>query len=116
MFESTTTMHSEFLDAVIGNGLPQTSWSIVQSSSTHLMDFGMLLGGSPFFNYKGSLTVPPCESHVGYFVREELLQASQDQLAKFQQVLIRTNGPNGNFRVTQDGWRPISLMASVDLI
>jgi len=116
MFESTPTMHSEFLDAVIGDDLPQESWSTVQSSATHLMDFGMILGGSPFFNYKGSLTVPPCESHVRYFVRQELLRASQDQLAKFQQVLIRTNGPNGNFRVTQDGFRPISVMASVDLI
>jgi len=117
LFQATPNEYVPFLDGIISNGLPQRAWDQVQVNAvTTPLEIGKLVGGSPYFTYKGSLTVPPCESSVKYFVRQEPVSAARAQLKHFERVLGQTCGPNGNFRLAKPLAGPLHLMASVDLV
>jgi len=117
LFQGTANEYVPFLDGIISNGLPQKAWDQVQVNAvTTPLEIGKLVGGSPYFTYKGSLTVPPCESSVKYFVRQEPVAAARSQLKHFEEVLGQTCGPNGNFRLAKPLAGPLNLIASVDLV
>lgn len=65
--------------------------------------------------YEGSLTEPPCEQPVQWWVRRAPLEASLDQIQQLAKLIRRVNANNGNFRKLQQlHGRTASLMAVVD--
>ncbi|NPA44095.1 MAG: carbonic anhydrase family protein, partial [Chlorobi bacterium] len=48
-----------------------------------------------YFNYKGSLTTPPCTEVVDWYVLQNSIYASKEQIEKFSQIL------NDNYRPVQ---------------
>lgn len=110
-FDESTAASDPFLHVVTEGGLPQRPWEEVainagstaptsddQRPDNSDIGFQHLLEGSPFLSYEGSLTVPPCESHVKYFVRAEPVMAGSSQLRPFQHLLKKISPPNGNYR------------------
>merc|ERR1719235_256009 len=66
--------------------------------------------------YNGSLTEPPCETPVRWWVRNSARSASLDQIRKFAEFTKRLDGPNGNARQLQKvGDRKAELMSLVDI-
>jgi carbonic anhydrase len=55
----------------------------------------LLPGSLACYRYTGSLTTPPCSEDVAWFVLQEPIQASADQIAAFRRVI------DGNNRSTQ---------------
>mmetsp|Transcript_147555 Transcript_147555/g.269073 ORF Transcript_147555/g.269073 Transcript_147555/m.269073 type:complete len:682 (+) Transcript_147555:55-2100(+) len=101
LFTDAGAKSSDFLASVIGSGLPETPWqekTINDPASKVPLDFASIVGGSPYFTYEGSLTVPPCSPQVRYVVRKEPALAASDQLQQFVKILKSTCGPNGNYR------------------
>ncbi|MCI0504586.1 MAG: carbonic anhydrase family protein [Gammaproteobacteria bacterium] len=47
----------------------------------------LLPGSKKFGHFQGSLTTPPCSEGVNWFVMEEPIEASREQIAKFNQVV-----------------------------
>lgn len=47
-----------------------------------------------YYNYKGSLTTPPCSEVVNWYVLKQPIEASKEQIAKISKIL------NHNFRPT----------------
>ena len=45
------------------------------------------------FRYSGSLTTPPCSEDVAWFVLQEPIQASAEQIAEFRRVIHGNNRP-----------------------
>lgn len=67
------------------------------------------------FRYKGSLTEPPCEEGVEWWVRRTTVKASQQQINKLASLITKLDGPNGNTRMLQKaGGRPAEIMPVVD--
>jgi len=66
--------------------------------------------------YNGSLSEPPCETGVRWWVRNGAKSASLDQIRKLAALTKRLNGPNGNAReLQQTNNRKAELMAMVDI-
>lgn len=114
LFNAVPNAYGELLDSIIGKGLPEKPWE--EALRKPSFQFAPVLGGSEFYSYEGSLTVPPCEHKVRYFVRKEAIPAAHAQLTEFTKVLQDTCGPNGNFRLVQPLSSPVSLVGTVDLI
>lgn len=115
LFDETPNDYSSVLDAVLGkDGLPKKPWDEVTRNNP--LEFGSLLGGSSFNTYNGSLTVPPCEQQVKYFVRSDPVPAAISQLQQFKEVLGETCKPKGNYRLAQPLAGGIVSVASVDLV
>mmetsp|Transcript_44099 Transcript_44099/g.104345 ORF Transcript_44099/g.104345 Transcript_44099/m.104345 type:complete len:593 (-) Transcript_44099:80-1858(-) len=129
-FEESSTP-SLWLRNMMDAGLPSTAWEEVvinTESATGVQDgvpdvkdigFSSTLDGSPFYAYKGSLTVPPCESEVQYLVRQLPLTATEEQLSQFSSVLKGTCPPHGNYRsvpsfTTASG--AVTLIPSLDML
>merc|ERR1712139_7136 len=91
LFDEAPNNYHDLLDSLIGNGLPSRPW---QEKTIQSMDFGRAIGGSPFYHYVGSLTVPPCETHVKYYVREDPVFAAHEQMRAFRNILKKTCEPN----------------------
>mmetsp|Transcript_42749 Transcript_42749/g.112650 ORF Transcript_42749/g.112650 Transcript_42749/m.112650 type:complete len:555 (-) Transcript_42749:29-1693(-) len=111
-FEANSDSLSTFLEMAIGSGLPQQAWdetmgnshppvasrTIAEEQDPRFME---LLGGATnFIRYDGSLTVPPCEEGVTYYVRQSTVKASADQLEAFRNVIFRLTPfrEPGNYR------------------
>jgi carbonic anhydrase len=45
------------------------------------------------YRYSGSLTTPPCSEGVAWFVLQEPIEASADQIAAFRKVINGNNRP-----------------------
>merc|ERR1719473_75699 len=66
--------------------------------------------------YNGSLTEPPCETPVKWWVRNSARSASLEQIRKITEFTKRLDGPNGNARMLQPvGTRKAELMNLVDI-
>ncbi|MFN0242311.1 MAG: carbonic anhydrase [Planctomycetota bacterium] len=53
----------------------------------------LLPGNLASYRYSGSLTTPPCSEEVSWFVLQEPIQASADQIAAFRKVIHGNNRP-----------------------
>jgi len=121
---------NEFLDVVLQKGLPakandQVAINFVsrlptephQAPGKDDLGFQRLLADSNFYSYTGSLTVPPCETQVKYYVRGDPVGASEAQLVKFQGTLQKTCPPNGNYRsIESNVAKDLKMVSSVDWI
>jgi len=69
-----------------------------------------------FFEYEGSLTQPPCEPGVKWYVRANPIVAEAQQISAIRDLLKVENPPEGNFRVIQPtGGRDVELIAATDI-
>jgi len=114
LFSNAANTYVDFLDKLMPEGLPEKPWE--EKTIMNTIEFSDVVGGSPFYHYDGSLTVPPCESHVKYYVRQEPIPAATPQLRRFQKVLKETCGPKGNFRNVHPIQSPLVLVPSVDVV
>mmetsp|Transcript_19211 Transcript_19211/g.42481 ORF Transcript_19211/g.42481 Transcript_19211/m.42481 type:complete len:553 (-) Transcript_19211:78-1736(-) len=126
-FEANADSLSTFLDMTIGSGLPQQPWdetvgnshpSVAARPMAEEQDprFAELLGGATnFVRYNGSLTVPPCEEEVTYYVRQSTVKASADQLEAFRKVIFGMTPfrEPGNYRyaASMGSREPVTLCA-----
>ncbi|NPB06055.1 MAG: carbonic anhydrase family protein [Aquificae bacterium] len=55
--------------------------------------YDLLPEDKSFYRYSGSLTTPPCSEGVRWFVMREPLELSQEQLARFQELMGKNNRP-----------------------
>jgi len=113
-FADAANAYNDFLDVFVRN-LPQEPWegTTIQPA---VVPFASNIGGSPYFHYDGSLTVPPCETNVKYYLRESPILAANAQLSKFAAVLSKTCRPKGNFRSIQPFHGRVVLLPSVDFV
>lgn len=114
LFEDAANAYLDVLGKFMKDGLPKEAWE--EKVIPDGVELGDLVGGSPFYNYEGSLTVPPCESSVKYYVRQEPIPAANAQLRQFQKILKDTCKPKGNFRIMHPLTGSLSLIASVDVV
>jgi len=108
LFAPGSEAHNTFLDVIIGNGLPDEAWEEADINHGHyasasegldLFDtLRQVLSGSQFYSYTGSLTSPPCDPGVKYFVKKAPAPAHAAQLEQFQRAMKKTCPPYGNFR------------------
>mmetsp|Transcript_75605 Transcript_75605/g.162101 ORF Transcript_75605/g.162101 Transcript_75605/m.162101 type:complete len:661 (+) Transcript_75605:80-2062(+) len=114
LFGEEGSTRSPFLDAISAAGLPARAWEEVTLNTasqpastlhgraalnaTDDLGFQALMGGSDYYVYTGSLTVPPCDAGVKHFVRRRVVPAAPSQLQTFQAVLRELCPPYGNFR------------------
>merc|ERR1719235_1462418 len=127
---------SALLDGLLEHGLPEHELDEVHInteaapilSSRGATSMGMRLtelltmwdGLTPtpdgVISYNGSLTEPPCETPVRWWVRNSARSATLDQIRKFAEFTRRLDGPNGNARELQMvGDRKAELMSLVDI-
>lgn len=114
LFQLAPNAYGALLDGVIGRGLPNRPWQ--EAVRDPPFELAPVLGGSPYFVYDGSLTVPPCEQQVKYFVRKEPVLAAHAQLQQFSKVLKETTGPKGNYRGLQSLSGQYGFIPSIDLV
>jgi len=119
LFHEEPGASSPFLERLMASGLPQEPWaevqidlgigaaaptsannsfSTTQEATSEKSALQRLLIGSAYYAYEGSLTVPPCEPGVRYFVRRDTTPASEAQLQSLSDVLRATCPPRGNYR------------------
>lgn len=77
------------------------------SGSKLTLDFSdMVPDDLEVYRYQGSLTTPPCSENVNWHVVDEVLEASSDQIAAFEQALgfsARSLQPRNNRLVVAPG-------------
>jgi carbonic anhydrase len=74
--------------------LPQNPGETLHLEDEHVdLDALIPQDGLPYFHYKGSLTTPPCSENVHWFVRENPLEMSAEQIAIFTDLFINNNRP-----------------------
>jgi carbonic anhydrase len=78
---------------------PPALSSTTQVAPTELrpLDFNAWHTGS-FYNYDGSLTAPPCSENVQWFVRQQPLKASNDQVSALFHALFAMSHDLGDAR------------------
>merc|ERR1719387_2958315 len=127
---------SALLDSLLENGLPEHELDEVNInteaapilSSRGATSMGLRLtelltawdGLTPtpdgVITYNGSLTEPPCETSVRWWVRNSARSASLEQIRQLSEFTRRLDGPNGNARALQPvGDRKAELMSLVDI-
>jgi len=86
-------------------------------STTTSLDLNGILGesGTKFFQYHGSLTVPPCTEIVTWFVRRDpLYVASAEDFSLLRHIVYKNSNGNGNYRsVMPQSNRPILLAEGI---
>jgi len=125
---------SPFFATLLEGGLPQRAFDEVnfntRASPIHqarsadpiglaLASLMELPAGSDLQNqvmfYNGSLTTPPCEENVKWWVRRAPVKASKEQIEQFAALVRDLDGPNGNARVLQQAKNRVGeLLAIVD--
>jgi carbonic anhydrase len=79
--------------AAIWEDLPREEGASARDSGAQ-MDGAWLIPANPrFYRYEGSLTTPPCSEGVRWFVLDEQLEVSDEQLAAFREVIPANNRP-----------------------
>lgn len=116
------------LDVLSEHGLPKENWDEVfvnrasqwvnkpPGPNSKDIDFRRAINGSAYYSYTGSLTIPPCEQNVAWYVRKDYKLVSDAQLEKFRKVLLGVSPPRGNYRNIQPlNDRKVKVMTSTDL-
>merc|ERR1719235_2844054 len=127
---------SKLLDGLLENGLPEHELEEVHINKaaasnifargvrpmglrlTELLTMWDGLTPTPdgVITYNGSLTEPPCETPVRWWVRNSARSASLEQIRQLAEFTRRLDGPNGNARELQKvGDRKAELMSLVDI-
>jgi len=60
---------------------------------TALNPYDLLPANKEYYRYTGSLTTPPCSEGVRWFVFKEVLELSQEQLKRFEELMGKNNRP-----------------------
>lgn len=68
----------------IWSHLPETQKVIRMVSSVLVNPMNLLPQEHQFFQYSGSLTTPPCTEDVEWNISQKILEASRDQILRFQ--------------------------------
>jgi carbonic anhydrase len=77
---------NKFLQKVLTSGLPaKTTSAPVSVGALDLAD--AFPSTASYYNYPGSLTTPPCDENVNWFVLKQWAEASEEQLEAFRSVL-----------------------------
>mmetsp|Transcript_14581 Transcript_14581/g.29334 ORF Transcript_14581/g.29334 Transcript_14581/m.29334 type:complete len:341 (-) Transcript_14581:488-1510(-) len=89
---------SKFLAAVLENGVPEVGEVIEipvdESKKSRFPDPNLLFEKKiTWWNYEGSLTLPPCSEFVEWFWNPEPIIATREQISAFARVM--TNPPDG---------------------
>jgi carbonic anhydrase len=113
-FADAANVYNDYLDH-FAKSLPEAPWSEVVVTPP-AMPLASVIGGSAFMHYEGTLTVPPCEGDVQYYIRQSPVPAANGQLMKFASVLAKTAAPQGNYRHVQQFQNKVMLLGSVDLV
>jgi carbonic anhydrase len=87
-FKSSTEKYSRFLNAIRAGGLPFEHGVKKSVNEASELDLGGIFGNSGFWQYTGSMTTPPCNIGVQWFVRDIPLPASAEQIEDFRLALI----------------------------
>lgn len=85
---------NQFLQA-FADHLPAESGEILHLATTVNIE-DLLPEDKSYYTYQGSLTTPPCSEVVTWIIIQQPVQASQEQINKFSQIL------NGNYRPVVD--------------
>lgn len=125
---------SKLFDVLLENGLPAEPYAEV-NFNTRASPINMARSADPIglplaqlmqdatgattedgvFSYTGSVTEPPCEEGVRWWVRRTPVKASLEQIAKLTTLITKLSFPLGNARVLQKvGSRSAELMSVVD--
>lgn len=124
-FEVAEGGANAFLESFISKGLPETPWETKNLEfEGNGLDFinillateGVTKGQGLYFNYEGSLTTPPCEPGVQWFVRQAAVGASLQQLTAIADVMRKLSPPRGNSRNTVESFSPVHMFraAAID--
>lgn len=74
-----------------------------------------LVAGAEYFEYRGSLTAPPCLEQATWLVRRAPLDASTEQIRLLHEAIYEANSDYGNYRsVMPLMGRPIFVRAAVN--
>jgi carbonic anhydrase len=105
-----------FLTALLEQGLPTVHGSeSLENVATRHWPMAELFAGAAFDSYAGSLTVPPCDPNVEWFVRAQPIAVSSEQLYQVEQAIKLLSPPRGNARDVQPlGDREVRKVAAVD--
>lgn len=78
------------------------------------LELNMLLQGSSFFEYAGSMTAPPCSETVLWLVRAVPIIASDAQVGYLKNAIFSMTSGTGNYReVMPRNGRPIAVKIGV---
>ncbi|MBE9209509.1 carbonic anhydrase [Nostoc sp. LEGE 06077] len=70
----------------IWDAIPQTSGEAHQVKDTIINASSLLPAERRFLTYSGSLTTPPCSENVTWYIMENPIEVSQEQIAKFTEL------------------------------
>jgi len=77
---------------------PPQANSRVSVPASAAFNLNNLMGGSPFYEYSGSLTAPPCAEIVTWLVRKNTVKASDKQISYLRGVIAKITSNQGNYR------------------
>lgn len=85
--------------------MPQKGGSKQMLAGVSLNAANLLPGDKQFSHFMGSLTTPPCSEGVNWFVMQEPIEASKEQIAQFNKVIgdnARPTQPLNNRKVVMN--------------
>jgi carbonic anhydrase len=92
---------SKFLSVLLESELPSVPWAESDTNFNGDWPIAELIEGSTFDTYAGSLTEPPCEQNVQWYVRSKPIAVSHEQLQQFEAAIQKLSPPRGNARSVQ---------------
>jgi len=92
---------SKFLSVLLESELPSVAWAEADVNFHGDWPIAELIEGTTFDTYAGSLTEPPCEQNVQWYVRSKPLAVSHEQLQAFEAAIQKLSPPRGNARSVQ---------------
>lgn len=72
--------------------------TMVPGDEVNPIDLNVLLSGSKYFEYAGSLSAPPCAEIATWLVRRDALAEAQPQVQALHDAVLAATGGHGNFR------------------
>jgi carbonic anhydrase len=86
------------IEAFISQGLPEKGYRLDVSVQAPTDMLNAFLEGGTYFEYRGSLTAPPCAEQATWMVRREPLMASDHQADLIHDNIYKANMDYGNYR------------------
>lgn len=102
------------LQQFLSQGLPPKGTRMTVDVQTPIDILNPFLQGGTYFEYRGSLTAPPCAEQATWMVRREPLMASDHQADLIHDNIYKANMDYGNYRSTMPRMkRSISVRSGV---
>lgn len=92
---------SRFLSVLLEQPLPSEPWAENHVNMGSGWSIAELIQGAAFDAYVGSLTEPPCDQNVDWFVRATPIAVSHAQLQELEVAIKKLSPPRGNARDPQ---------------